>query len=75
MQIVSSFHPNGSISPFAVAAALREAIGLDAEAASRTIRLSLGHFAKSEDVEFAIGCLRQVIESCSPPATVPAIEA
>lgn len=51
------------------------AIGLDAEAASRTIRLSLGRFTKPEDVDFAIGCLRRVIESCSPSATIPAIEA
>jgi cysteine desulfurase len=44
------------------------AIGLDAEAASRTIRLSLGRFTKPEDVEFAITYLRHVIESCRPAA-------
>ncbi len=43
-------------------------IGLAAEAASRTIRLSLGRFTKQEDVDFAIGRLREVIESVSPAA-------
>ena len=41
-------------------------IGLDAEAAARTIRLSLGRFTKSEDIDFAIGALRQVVESVTP---------
>jgi cysteine desulfurase len=43
-------------------------IGLSAEAASRTIRLSLGRFTKQEDVDFALGRLREVIESVSPAA-------
>jgi cysteine desulfurase len=41
-------------------------IGLSAEAASRTIRLSLGRYTSPEDIDFAIGALRQVVESVSP---------
>jgi cysteine desulfurase len=41
-------------------------IGLSAETASRTIRLSLGRFTKPEDIDFAIATLREVIESLSP---------
>lgn len=44
------------------------AIGLDAAAASRTIRVSLGRFTKPEDVDFAIGCLREVLEAIRPAA-------
>lgn len=40
------------------------AIGLDDDAASRTIRLSLGRFTTKEDVDYAIACLHDTVEQC-----------
>ncbi|GAB7536855.1 aminotransferase class V-fold PLP-dependent enzyme [Burkholderia sp. 3C] len=40
------------------------AIGLDAGAAGRTVRLSLGRFTTEQDIDFAVACFRQAIEQC-----------
>lgn len=40
------------------------AIGLDADAAARTVRLSLGRFTTQDDVDFAVACFRRAIERC-----------
>lgn len=42
------------------------AIGLSAEAASRTVRLSLGRFTTDEDVTFAIDSIARVVAQCQP---------
>ncbi|NIE62418.1 aminotransferase class V-fold PLP-dependent enzyme [Burkholderia sp. Ax-1719] len=42
------------------------AIGLSAEAASRTLRFSFGRYTTAQDVEHAIGCLRTVVAQCGP---------
>jgi cysteine desulfurase len=42
------------------------AIGLSAEAASRTLRFSFGRYTTAQDVEHAIGCLRTVVAQCAP---------
>jgi cysteine desulfurase len=43
------------------------AIGLGAESASRTVRLSLGRFTTQDDVDFAVDCIRRAVEPCLPP--------
>jgi cysteine desulfurase len=45
------------------------AIGLDAHAAGRTVRVSLGRFTTQQDVDFAIGCFRHAIEQCRASAS------
>ncbi|TKC81222.1 aminotransferase class V-fold PLP-dependent enzyme [Trinickia terrae] len=45
------------------------AIGLDEDAASRTVRFSLGRYTTQEDVDFAIACFRRVVEQCRPRVT------
>lgn len=40
------------------------AIGLDSEAASRTVRLSLGRFTSEASVDFAIACFERVVCQC-----------
>jgi len=40
------------------------AIGLDEDAASRTVRLSLGRYTTQEDVDHAIACVRAVVRQC-----------
>ena len=40
------------------------AIGLDEQAAARTIRVSLGRFTTERDVDRAITCIRQVVDQC-----------
>jgi cysteine desulfurase len=42
------------------------AIGLGEEAASRTVRLSLGRFTSEDDVDFAVDCIRRAVEPCLP---------
>ncbi|SDC85120.1 cysteine desulfurase [Paraburkholderia lycopersici] len=44
------------------------AIGLGEEAASRTVRLSLGRFTTQDDVDFALDCIRRAVEPCRPVA-------
>ncbi|KVO98956.1 class V aminotransferase [Burkholderia ubonensis] len=44
------------------------AIGLDADAAGRTVRISVGRFTTEQDVDFAIACFRQAIEQCRSTA-------
>ncbi|ODP33820.1 class V aminotransferase [Pandoraea sp. ISTKB] len=39
-------------------------IGLDSEAASRTVRLSLGRFTSEASVDFAIACFERVVCQC-----------
>jgi cysteine desulfurase len=45
------------------------AIGLDADAASRTVRVSVGRFTTERDVDFAISCFRRAIEQCRATAS------
>jgi len=40
------------------------AIGLDEDAAGRTVRLSLGRYTTQEDVDHAIACVRAVVSQC-----------
>ncbi|AJP56070.1 class V aminotransferase [Pandoraea vervacti] len=40
------------------------AIGLDSEAASRTVRVSLGRFTSEASVDFAIACFERVVCQC-----------
>ncbi len=40
------------------------ALGLSADAASRTIRLSLGRFTTEDDIDAAIRCIGDVVEQC-----------
>ncbi|MBB3261425.1 cysteine desulfurase [Paraburkholderia bannensis] len=42
------------------------AIGLSAEAASRTLRFSFGRYTTAQDVDHAIACLRAVVAQCAP---------
>ena len=44
------------------------AIGLDAETAGRTVRVSFGRFTTEQDVDFAIACFRHAIEQCRATA-------
>lgn len=46
------------------------ALGLDADAASRTVRFSLGRYTTQEDVDFAIGCFQRVVRACRQSETV-----
>ncbi len=45
------------------------AIGLDADAAGRTVRISLGRFSTEQDVDFAISCFQRAIEQCRSTAS------
>jgi len=45
------------------------AIGLDADAAGRTVRISLGRFTTEEDIDFAIACFQRAIEQCRATAS------
>ncbi|MBU9578756.1 TIGR01244 family phosphatase [Ralstonia mannitolilytica] len=45
------------------------AIGLDAAAAGRTVRISLGRFTTGHDIDAAIACFRQAIEQCRATAS------
>lgn len=45
------------------------AIGLDASAASRTVRVSLGRFTTEQDIDAAIACFRRAIEQCRAAAS------
>ena len=45
------------------------AIGLDAQAAGRTVRLGLGRFTTEENVDFAIACFKSAIEQCRAAAS------
>lgn len=44
------------------------AIGLDAQAAARTVRLSLGRYTAQEDVDFAIACFQRAVSACRESA-------
>lgn len=44
------------------------ALGLGEEAASRTVRLSLGRFTTQDDVDFAVACILRALEPCLPVA-------
>ncbi|KVE61932.1 aminotransferase class V-fold PLP-dependent enzyme [Burkholderia vietnamiensis] len=44
------------------------AIGLDAAAASRTVRISFGRFTTEQDAEFAIACFARALEQCRAAA-------
>lgn len=44
------------------------AIGLDADAAGRTVRISLGRFTTEQDIDAAIACFRHAIEQCRSTA-------
>jgi cysteine desulfurase len=46
------------------------AMGLDADTANRTIRISLGRFTTENDVDRAIDCIRQTIAQCLPVSAV-----
>ncbi len=41
------------------------ALGLDKDAASRTIRISIGRYTTPEDVDYAVGCFEQVVSECA----------
>ena len=43
-------------------------IPIGEEAASRTVRLSLGRFTTHDDVDFALDCIRRAVEPCRPVA-------
>lgn len=45
------------------------AIGLDDDAAGRTVRLSLGRYTTEEDVDHAIACIKAMVRQCR--ASVP----
>ncbi|MGG1947532.1 aminotransferase class V-fold PLP-dependent enzyme [Trinickia sp. NRRL B-1857] len=45
------------------------AIGLDPEAAGRTVRVSLGRFTAERDIDFAVSCFRRAIEQCRATAS------
>ncbi|RQS68681.1 TIGR01244 family phosphatase [Burkholderia sp. Bp8963] len=45
------------------------AIGLDADSASRTVRISVGRFTTEQDIDFAISCFRKAIEQCRSTAS------
>lgn len=48
------------------------AIGLDEERAGQTVRLSLGRYTTSEDVDSAIECFQRVLLECSAFGSAPA---
>lgn len=41
------------------------AIGLGQDAASRTIRISIGRYTTEDDVDYAAGCFEQVVSECA----------
>ncbi|NRO98209.1 aminotransferase class V-fold PLP-dependent enzyme [Paraburkholderia sp. NMBU_R16] len=41
------------------------AIGLGQDAASRTIRISIGRYTTEDDVDYAVGCFEQVVSECA----------
>ncbi|CAJ0818431.1 MULTISPECIES: aminotransferase class V-fold PLP-dependent enzyme [Ralstonia] len=45
------------------------AIGLDADTAARTVRISLGRFTTEQDIDFAIACFQRAIEQCRATAS------
>mgnify|MGYP001081056780 CR=1 FL=1 len=45
------------------------AIGLNADAAGRTVRISLGRFTTEQDIDFAIACFQRAIEQCRSTAS------
>ncbi|KHK58859.1 class V aminotransferase [Ralstonia sp. A12] len=45
------------------------AMGLDADAAGRTVRISLGRFTTEQDIDFAIACFQRAIEQCRSTAS------
>ncbi|RDU99482.1 aminotransferase class V-fold PLP-dependent enzyme [Trinickia dinghuensis] len=45
------------------------ASGLDADAAGRTVRVSLGRFTTEQDVDFAVSCFRRALEQCRSTAS------
>ncbi len=45
------------------------AIGLDADAAGRTVRVSLGRFTTDADIDAAIACFQQAIAQCRATAS------
>jgi cysteine desulfurase len=45
------------------------AIGLDTDAAGRTVRVSLGRFTTERDIDFAVSCFRRAIEQCRATAS------
>lgn len=45
------------------------AIGLDADAAGRTVRISLGRFTTEQDIDAAIACFQQAITQCRSTAS------
>jgi cysteine desulfurase len=51
-------------SAFSAVSHVLSAIGLDEQAAARTIRVSLGRFTTERDVDRAITCIRQVVDQC-----------
>ncbi|KWN11164.1 class V aminotransferase [Burkholderia territorii] len=44
------------------------ALGLDAQAAGRTVRISFGRFTTEQDVDFAIACFARALEQCRAAA-------
>lgn len=44
------------------------AIGLDKDAASRTIRVSIGRYTTQDDVDYVVGCFEQVVSECAAQA-------
>lgn len=45
------------------------AMGLDADAAGRTVRISLGRFTTEQDIDFAIACFQRAIAQCRSTAS------
>jgi cysteine desulfurase len=45
------------------------AMGLDADAAGRTVRISLGRFTTEQDIDFAIACFQRAITQCRSTAS------
>ncbi|MDS0861826.1 aminotransferase class V-fold PLP-dependent enzyme [Burkholderia pseudomultivorans] len=45
------------------------ALGLDADAAARTVRISIGRFTTEQDIDFAVDCFRRAIEQCRSTAS------
>jgi cysteine desulfurase len=41
------------------------AIGVDKDAASRTIRISIGRYTTEDDVDYAVDCFEQVVSECA----------
>jgi len=41
------------------------AIGVDKDAASRTIRISIGRYTTEDDVDYAVSCFEQVVSDCA----------